>query len=129
MLLFFNIGGTEIIVIVLLALMLFGADKLPGIFKTFGKWYHSFKTAADDVKQEFEKHTEEVKEDIKKVQEHTEAEWERHTREAEKELDPYRDPFDVQEDGEATYSYDDEKNETPNKTDEEAESLKEKTTK
>jgi sec-independent protein translocase protein TatA len=62
-----GIGGSEILVIILIALLLFGADKLPEIAKGLGKGMREIKKATDDIKREFEESTHEVREDLKDV--------------------------------------------------------------
>ena len=51
-LLFLNIGGGEMILIVFVALMLFGGNKLPEIARGLGKGIRDFKDASEDVKRE-----------------------------------------------------------------------------
>jgi len=41
-------SGPEIFVIIIIALLLFGAEKLPDIAKTIGKGMRDFKRATDD---------------------------------------------------------------------------------
>jgi sec-independent protein translocase protein TatA len=51
-LLFLNIGGSEMILIVFVALLLFGGEKLPEIARGLGKGIRDFKDASDGVKRE-----------------------------------------------------------------------------
>jgi sec-independent protein translocase protein TatA len=51
-LLFLNIGGGEMILIVFVALLLFGGEKLPEIARGLGKGIRDFKDASDGVKRE-----------------------------------------------------------------------------
>lgn len=51
-LLFFDIGGGEIILIMLVALILFGGDKLPELARGLGKGIRDFKDASEGVKRE-----------------------------------------------------------------------------
>jgi sec-independent protein translocase protein TatA len=51
-LLFLNIGTPELILIMFVALLLFGGDKLPGIAKGLGKGIRDFKDASEGVKRE-----------------------------------------------------------------------------
>ena len=51
-LLFLNIGGGEMILIVFAALLLFGGNKLPEIARGLGKGIRDFKDASEDVKRE-----------------------------------------------------------------------------
>jgi TatA/E family protein of Tat protein translocase len=49
---YFNLGGGEIILILALVLILFGAKKLPDLAKGLGRGIHEFRDAADDVASE-----------------------------------------------------------------------------
>jgi len=51
-LLFFDIGGGEIILILIVALILFGGDKLPELARGLGKGIRDFKDASEGVKRE-----------------------------------------------------------------------------
>jgi TatA/E family protein of Tat protein translocase len=48
----FNVGPAEILVILLLALIVFGPKRLPEIGKTVGKGLREFRQATQDVKNE-----------------------------------------------------------------------------
>ncbi len=52
---FLFISGQEIVVIVIIALMLFGADKIPEIARGLGKGMRQIKDATNDVKHEINK--------------------------------------------------------------------------
>ena len=47
LLLFGNIGGTEILLIVLLVLLLFGGKKIPELMRGIGKGVRSFREGVD----------------------------------------------------------------------------------
>ena len=47
-----GIGSTELILIMLVALLLFGAKNLPKIARNLGKSMEEFRRAANDVKRE-----------------------------------------------------------------------------
>ena len=49
---FGNIGATEIILIGVVALLLFGPKKLPEMMKTFGKGIKDFKKSLNEVEEE-----------------------------------------------------------------------------
>jgi len=53
----FGLGTTEIILILLVILIMFGANKIPEFAKGLGKGIREFKNAARDVKSEIEKET------------------------------------------------------------------------
>ncbi|NHB69470.1 Sec-independent protein translocase subunit TatA/TatB [Perlabentimonas gracilis] len=46
------IGGTEIILIVFVVLLLFGSKKIPEVARAIGKGYREFQKATDDIKRE-----------------------------------------------------------------------------
>jgi sec-independent protein translocase protein TatA len=66
------ISGAEIFFILFIVVMVFGADKLPGIAKGLGKGMRQLKDATEDIKQEIQKSAEKqgidtsFTEDIKK---------------------------------------------------------------
>lgn len=49
---FLFIGGPEIFVIILIVVMLFGADKIPEIARGLGKGMRQIKDATNDIKKE-----------------------------------------------------------------------------
>lgn len=49
-----GLGGTEIMLILLVILLLFGAKRIPELAKGLGKGIREFKDATKDVKDEFE---------------------------------------------------------------------------
>ena len=50
----FNLGPMEIILIVFMMLLLFGAKRLPGLAKGLGQGIREFKGAVDGAKKELE---------------------------------------------------------------------------
>ena len=50
----FNLGPMEIILIVFMMLLLFGAKRLPGLAKGLGQGIREFKGAVDGAKKEIE---------------------------------------------------------------------------
>ena len=69
------ISGGEIFVVVLVILLVFGADKVPEIARTIGKTVKSVREATDDIKYEITKESYKIKDtgvDLKKeVEEQT----------------------------------------------------------
>mgnify|MGYP001286413803 CR=1 FL=1 len=61
---FLFISGQEIFVILLVILLLFGANKIPEIARGLGKGMREFQKAADDIKREMNNHTEDITKDI-----------------------------------------------------------------
>lgn len=57
----FGLGGQELILIGLLILILFGANKIPEFARGLGKGIREFKDAAAGVKEEIEKEAKQVK--------------------------------------------------------------------
>lgn len=51
----FGIGGGELVFIMFIVLMLFGADKVPEIARTMGKAIAQVKNATNDIKSEIQK--------------------------------------------------------------------------
>ena len=71
---FLNIGSSEMILIVFVALLLFGGEKLPEIARGLGKGIRDFKDASDGVKREINNQInsyEEKREEEKRVEEAT----------------------------------------------------------
>ena len=48
-------GGWELLIIALIVVIFFGANKIPEIFKGFGKGIREFKDASREIKKEIEK--------------------------------------------------------------------------
>jgi sec-independent protein translocase protein TatA len=51
----FGIGGSELFLIIVIAVMLFGADKIPEVARSLGKGIQQLKSATDDIKSEIHK--------------------------------------------------------------------------
>jgi TatA/E family protein of Tat protein translocase len=49
---FSNLGFSELLIVGLIALLLFGPDKLPEVLRTFGKGMREFRKAVSDVENE-----------------------------------------------------------------------------
>ena len=74
---FLNIGSSEMILIVFVALLLFGGEKLPEIARGLGKGIRDFKDASDGVKREINNQInsyEEKREEQKRIEEVTRVE-------------------------------------------------------
>jgi sec-independent protein translocase protein TatB len=50
----FGIGGQELLVILVIAVLVVGPKNLPELARTLGKVFGQFQRAADDLKREFE---------------------------------------------------------------------------
>jgi Tat protein translocase TatB subunit len=58
----FNIGFPELLIIVAIALIVFGPNKLPELAKAFGRAMREFKKATEEVKESFEAETKDLEE-------------------------------------------------------------------
>jgi len=62
----FNIGLPELLIIVAIALIVFGPNKLPELARAFGRAMREFRKATEEVKESFEAETRDL-EDIKQT--------------------------------------------------------------
>ncbi len=62
---FFDIGPGEILLIMVVALIVFGPERLVGIGRTLGKTMYSFKKAASDLTAQVTKEIDAVKAEVK----------------------------------------------------------------
>ncbi len=65
-LLLFNLGTGEIIIIAIVVLLLFGGRKIPELMRGIGKGVREFKKGINDVKDEIDKPVEEENKEGKK---------------------------------------------------------------
>ncbi|MCI0708152.1 MAG: twin-arginine translocase TatA/TatE family subunit [Ignavibacteriae bacterium] len=61
-----NLGASEIILILLVVLLFFGARKIPELAQGLGKGLREFRKAARDVQEDIEKETKQVEDKDKK---------------------------------------------------------------
>lgn len=73
LLLFGNLGTTELIIIVVIILLLFGGKKIPELMKGMGKGVRSFKEGMDEVKDEIGKPLQGIDKEIDKKDSKTES--------------------------------------------------------
>lgn len=66
MLLFFNISGGELIVIMLVAVMFFGKKGIPNVARTMGKGIRQFRDATQDIQRDILSSTQELQDEVKK---------------------------------------------------------------
>lgn len=96
---FGSIGGPELLLIFIIALLIFGPRKLPEVGKTIGKGLAQFKRAAFDFKRSLETEVDEetnVLKQVKKDLKETEKELKEPFREVARELDqPKETPNDT----------------------------------
>lgn len=76
--LFLNLGGGEVVMIVLVILLLFGGKGIPGIAKTLGKGIREFKDATNGIQKDIRESTggitEQITEHIQEVKKEIEKE-------------------------------------------------------
>jgi TatA/E family protein of Tat protein translocase len=58
----FNIGLPEMLIILAIALIVFGPNKLPELARAFGKAMREFKKATEEVKESFREETKDLEE-------------------------------------------------------------------
>lgn len=56
----FGLGGQELVLILLIILLLFGAQKLPELAKGLGRGMKEFKRAQNEIEEEFNKSVDEA---------------------------------------------------------------------
>ncbi len=59
-----DVGGSEILLILLVILMFFGSKSIPGIARSMGKTMHQIRQASQDVQNEIKKSAGDVKTDF-----------------------------------------------------------------
>lgn len=87
-------GGGEILVVLLAALLLFGADKMPEIAKGLAKGMREFRKVSNDIKREFEESTQDIRNDINDVT----ADVKKNAEEVNKNIRNYIDESEVAKD-------------------------------
>lgn len=60
------ISGQEIFIVMIVVLLLFGANKIPEIAKGLGKGIREFRKATDDIKREINDQSKEITQDVNK---------------------------------------------------------------
>ena len=59
-----NIGGGEIVLILFIVLMFFGAKSIPGIARTLGRGMREIQHASDEIKREIRTTSDNIKQDL-----------------------------------------------------------------
>lgn len=54
-------GGTEIVLVILVILLLFGAKRIPELARGIGQGIQEFRKASDDIKKEIDKGADDIK--------------------------------------------------------------------
>jgi sec-independent protein translocase protein TatA len=66
-LLFLNLGGSEVMLILLVVLLFFGSKNIPNLARGLGKGMREFREATDGIKREIEKSASPMTEEMKKA--------------------------------------------------------------
>ncbi|MEZ4721598.1 MAG: twin-arginine translocase TatA/TatE family subunit [Flavobacteriales bacterium] len=66
MLLFLNMGGGEIFVILMVVLLFFGSKRIPEVARNLGKGMRQFRNAANDIQRDITDSVRDVKNQIEK---------------------------------------------------------------
>jgi sec-independent protein translocase protein TatA len=61
------ISGSEIFIILVVVLVLFGAKKIPELAKGLGKGMREFKKATEDIKKEINESSNDIRKDINEM--------------------------------------------------------------
>ena len=61
------ISGSEVFIILVVVLVLFGAKKIPELAKGLGKGMREFKKATEDIKREINESSNDIKKDINEM--------------------------------------------------------------
>ncbi|MEW6172189.1 MAG: twin-arginine translocase TatA/TatE family subunit [Bacillota bacterium] len=64
-----SIGGTELILIVAIALIIFGPTKLPEVGRALGKTIREFRRSTRDISDDIMQDVKDVKEEVKEIKE------------------------------------------------------------
>lgn len=70
-LLFLNLGGGEIFVIMLVVLLFFGSKGIPQVARGLGRGMREFRDAMNGIEREIQQETNKVKDEVKKIEEDT----------------------------------------------------------
>lgn len=76
-----GLSGGEILLVILVALMLFGAKSIPEIMKGMAKGMHEFRKAADEIKEELNKSTSGIVDEITELKNDVERQVQTHIQE------------------------------------------------
>jgi sec-independent protein translocase protein TatA len=70
-LLFLNLGGGEIFVILLVVLLFFGSKGIPQVAKGLGRGMREFRDAKNGIEREIRQETNKVTDEVKKIEDDT----------------------------------------------------------
>lgn len=93
----YDMGGAEIIVVILVVLLLFGAKSIPDFARMLGKGMNEFRRASEEIKREFRENTR----DITDVVDDTKRELDKEIKAARSAIDTEAaelDPYNLKDD-------------------------------
>lgn len=67
-LLFLNLGGSEVVMILFVVLLLFGANKIPELARGLGKGMREFKDATNGIQREIQESARKMQDEMGKAQ-------------------------------------------------------------
>lgn len=67
MLLFLNLGGSEVVLILFVVLLLFGANKIPELARGLGKGMREFKDATNGIQREIQESARKIQDEAQKT--------------------------------------------------------------
>lgn len=68
---FFNLGGGEIFIVLIIVLLLFGSKKIPEFARGLGKGIRYFKDATDEIQRDIQDTVNDVKTEAKSLKKNT----------------------------------------------------------
>lgn len=69
MLLFFNLGGGEIFVVLMFVLLFFGSKRIPEVARNLGRGIRQFKDAADNIQRDITDSVSDIKRQVEQEKE------------------------------------------------------------
>lgn len=66
-LLFLNLGGSEVVLILFVVLLLFGANKIPELARGLGKGMREFKDATNGIQREIQESARKIQDEAQKT--------------------------------------------------------------
>ena len=70
-LLFLNLGGGELFVIMLVVLLFFGSKGIPQVARGLGRGMREFRDAMNGIEREIQQEANKIKDEVKKIEEDT----------------------------------------------------------
>jgi sec-independent protein translocase protein TatA len=86
-----GISGGEVFFVLLAVLVLFGADKIPELVRSFGKGMNEFKKAADEIKRELSDAANDLQREVSDLSRDITQEVRNVGQDIKTDFDPYKD--------------------------------------